>query len=278
MNKDGGMEVNEELAERYIEQMGMFGDRDGHISFRCDQFVCVCVTCSSPEERHVICVGCSLHCHSEHELLEVGGKKNMKCLCDSNECMLRDPEENDAKKVEEEDKTPELKNVCEPKHNFEGRFCYCDKPFAVEGETLIQCVICTEWYHPDCLDLRHGDTEDGALVCRECCHFVQRYVHALELRPDMEAPSRPTTCPETVDELDKAEGRSVILIPEFREFLCDCETCTAKFAALFLDEYHGEDTSNLNADEMIAKAIEKEVSKKERKKSKFVCLSQNPDF
>lgn len=34
-------------------------------------------------------------------------------------------------------------------HNFSVKYCYCD---SAERDEMIQCLICEDWYHFDCLN------------------------------------------------------------------------------------------------------------------------------
>jgi hypothetical protein len=58
-------------------------------------------------------------------------------------------------------------------------------------------------------------------------------------------------------EKNRAEGRAVILISDFKEFLCECDGCIAKFENLFLDEDFEDNDfgENLTIEEMMARAI-----------------------
>lgn len=47
-------------------------------------------------------------------------------------------------------------------HNFEGRFCTCDKEEgAVQNCTMAQCSVCEDWYH---LEVRRGGAAVDALL------------------------------------------------------------------------------------------------------------------
>ena len=40
--------------------------------------------------------------------------------------------------------------------NFDGTFCRCRRPYdaKLERETMVQCLMCEDWYHESCLNLR----------------------------------------------------------------------------------------------------------------------------
>ena len=45
--------------------------------------------------------------------------------------------------------------------NFEGKFCRCRRAYDAkhERETMVQCVVCEDWYHESCLNLRTRPNE-----------------------------------------------------------------------------------------------------------------------
>lgn len=45
--------------------------------------------------------------------------------------------------------------------NFQGKFCRCHRPYDAkrERETMVQCVLCEDWYHESCLNLRTRPSE-----------------------------------------------------------------------------------------------------------------------
>ena len=147
-----------------------------------------------------------------------------------------------------------------PEHNFRGLFCWCRREFkAEEGQenpTLLQCVVCTDWFHDGCLQLEH-DAEDGCLICRDCIHHVKNYVPRLavgEGPPEAEL-APPSSCPESSSGMETGEtvSRSVMMIANFREFLCQCASCQeGKFRDLFLtDDAH----PSMSAEEALAQAM-----------------------
>jgi hypothetical protein len=40
-------------------------------------------------------------------------------------------------------------------HNFEGRFCLCESS---EIEAMLQCLICEDWYHENCIKINEVRT------------------------------------------------------------------------------------------------------------------------
>lgn len=123
-----------------------------------------CLTCQSKSKQaNVICYSCSIQCHTDHDLCELFTKRNLACDCGTTRvssfggCNLRKNFDALDKPLNDE------KAVDYTNHNFEGRFCSCDKPYNADQETgtMFQCLlgdVCGEdWYHEECiLGLQHG--------------------------------------------------------------------------------------------------------------------------
>ncbi|KAF8632675.1 hypothetical protein AX17_004807 [Amanita inopinata Kibby_2008] len=112
----------------------------GHIR----QAVYLCLTC--PESRG-ICSACSVACHTNHEQIELFPKRHFRCDCPtaaiSHACTLHTkPEEENAANLYGQ--------------NFKGVFCRCGRPYdaKTERETMIQCLMCEDWFHESCCNLR----------------------------------------------------------------------------------------------------------------------------
>ncbi|KAF6752789.1 hypothetical protein DFP72DRAFT_967407 [Ephemerocybe angulata] len=108
------------------------------------QAVYLCLTC--PEPRG-ICSACSIACHTDHEQVELFPKRGFRCDCPTSviahSCTL--------------DKAHHPEN--ELNHygqNFRGVFCRCSKPYdpKKEREAMIQCLVCEDWFHESCCNLR----------------------------------------------------------------------------------------------------------------------------
>lgn len=115
------------------------------------QLLFTCLTCSKKNGApSVICYGCSIQCHSSHDLVELFTKRNMTCDCGTDRmksfggCNLRK-------------NFSHLDEACDTNrynHNFEGKFCFCDKPYNEETDIMYQCLMpgCGEdWYHDVCI-------------------------------------------------------------------------------------------------------------------------------
>ncbi|KAG5362190.1 Protein mlo2 [Yarrowia sp. C11] len=159
------------------------------------QLLFTCLTCSRKNHTpSVICYGCSIQCHSSHELVELFTKRNMTCDCGTSRmksfggCNLRK-------------NFSQLDEPCDTNtynHNFEGRFCFCDKPYNEETDIMYQCLMpgCGEdWYHDVCIGIpgkkahppgvnvfdsltevqEHEEiAEDHEFVCYRCVEKVPR--------------------------------------------------------------------------------------------------------
>uniref|UniRef100_A0A182MNL4 Putative E3 ubiquitin-protein ligase UBR7 n=1 Tax=Anopheles culicifacies TaxID=139723 RepID=A0A182MNL4_9DIPT len=150
------------------------------------QALYACLTCV-PEARGVeskrsgICLACSLHCHDNHELLELYTKRNFRCDCGGK----RMP---DVKcKLEPRKEEENMKNRYN--QNFSGLYCICHRPYPdpeddAEDE-MIQCIVCEDWYH-----MRHLDVDEpksakdyAEMVCGGCMEakpFLKNYVGKIE--------------------------------------------------------------------------------------------------
>ncbi len=68
--------------------------------------------------------------------------------------------------------------------NFFGYFCRCHEEYEPkEGEAMLQCVICLEWYHGQCLVPKITETialEANDLICKDCLNssvdFLKPYI------------------------------------------------------------------------------------------------------
>ncbi|PKI84825.1 hypothetical protein MVES_000876 [Malassezia vespertilionis] len=131
------------------------------------QSVFACRTCGGGG----VCYACSIVCHGDHDLIELFHKRNFRCDCgtpslyrkklehDTSEharvtgfpacavpCALRRTERNKGWDCENENRYSQ---------NFDGRFCVCARGKEydpdTEEETMIQCLVCEEWYHESCV-------------------------------------------------------------------------------------------------------------------------------
>lgn len=39
-------------------------------------------------------------------------------------------------------------------HNFDGLYCWCNSTYNDQENIMYQCVLCTDWYHYECIEKR----------------------------------------------------------------------------------------------------------------------------
>ena len=128
-----------------------------------EQEIYFCKTCYEETKKYgVICLGCYFHCHSEHEIINLYFKRNLKCDCGNSHfninCNLN--------------KEKDYENFCNNyNHNFEGKFCYCN--LEDDGNEMIQCFFCEDWFHLLCVNIYSGNNnlDKGEFVCRNCLNM-----------------------------------------------------------------------------------------------------------
>ncbi|KAL6931211.1 hypothetical protein ACO0R3_002670 [Hanseniaspora guilliermondii] len=116
-----------------------------------------------------ICYSCSISCeHYNHEIIEVGYKKNFSCECGS----LRN-DQHTCNLFDKKHINYDLDNV--KGQNFTGEFCFCKDKIPADDDKMIQCTLghsCNEnWFHLSCLNLeKHGIIEDDfeEFICSDC--------------------------------------------------------------------------------------------------------------
>ncbi|VDM41667.1 unnamed protein product [Toxocara canis] len=90
------------------------------------QMIYACKTCTSSSELAAICYGCSIHCHDEHDVIELYTKRK--------------------------EKEP-LNARNQYNHNYAGLYCICDRPYPStdfdDGGDMVQCIICEDWFHTE---------------------------------------------------------------------------------------------------------------------------------
>uniref|UniRef100_A0A0N4Z768 UBR-type domain-containing protein n=1 Tax=Parastrongyloides trichosuri TaxID=131310 RepID=A0A0N4Z768_PARTI len=209
--------------------------------YKTRQLLFSCLTCREKTGKDAaICFGCSMHCHQDHDVIELYTKRNFCCDCGNSnfsnfKCELY------------EDKDPINKNNVYS-HNFEGKYCSCDELYT-GAEEMLQCNACEDWFHLEHL-LKEGQEREIAmnadeLYCKECITKLEflKYYNAIQ-----------DVALENIDEKIKEEScrlaRIKMYIKEheiklitsdetcyfnkysWRESICVCNTCTYMYEDL----------------------------------------------
>lgn len=132
------------------------------------QALYACKTCadSSGVTTAGICLACSYKCHENHELYELYTKRNFRCDCGDptrfpgHECLLEPGQ----------DRQNQSNSY---NQNFQGKYCTCHRPYPDPDDTIedsmIQCVVCEDWFHGRHLVGRIPADEDFAeMICQTC--------------------------------------------------------------------------------------------------------------
>ncbi|KAF9905663.1 hypothetical protein EC991_001493 [Linnemannia zychae] len=164
--------LEQEARELFPKKFDLCSNSAGYVR----QPVYACLTCNpNPSEEAGFCYSCSISCHGDHNLVELFTKRAFRCDCGTVKfknvkCTL------DAKP------TGAVNELNQYNHNFLGRFCWCDVQYDPHKEesTMLQCVICEDWFHDTCIGINpHGDDFDD-FICRTCTKdhtFLRRYAH-----------------------------------------------------------------------------------------------------
>ncbi|KAF9157575.1 putative E3 ubiquitin-protein ligase ubr7 [Actinomortierella ambigua] len=133
-----------------------------------------CLTCNpNPGEEAGFCYACSISCHGDHQLVELFTKRSFRCDCGT------DKFKNTACKLD-----PKPKGTLNPlntyNHNYLGRFCWCDKQYdpMKEESTMLQCVVCEDWFHDECIGVNPHTDDFDDFICRSCTRshsFLRKY-------------------------------------------------------------------------------------------------------
>lgn len=156
----------EELDKKAFEQFPYDPKECTHHLSVGRQMLYVCHTCPHP---NAICYTCNIKCHTDHDTVEIGSKRNYTCDCGTDRtnfpCTVRGIEE-----IESSDNS-------KFSHNFYNKFCVCDSEYD-ESRDMIQCGLgaaCDEdWFHHECILGGSGDesgleeNESNLFICWQC--------------------------------------------------------------------------------------------------------------
>jgi hypothetical protein len=215
------------------------------------QVVYSCLTCCEINGIQVgVCEPCVLRCHTDHEVIELGTRRLFRCDCptprSSVTCAAQPPivpRDGESSEVSAESRSLAAgvagslfpNNSCNAYgHNFENKFCTCNRVYAAERDELVQCIACDEWYHPVHIP---GKLPSGILatcetmVCAKCVDRIPSLKHftkypattcTFQLSGDA-APSARDSVPGTSAEVDP----SIVAVPlaQLQPWVA-CLTCT----------------------------------------------------
>lgn len=247
--------------------------------------VYACLTCKLKENHQVgVCLACSLKCHLDHEIVELFDKRHFRCDC----CTL------EKTKCDLHDKVNEKNNENEYNHNFDGLFCWCNKPYKIE-DIMIQCNICKDWYHLECIKEKYNydiplddDDNDNDQItdysCRTCMEkypFLKFYKN-LELNlcddkgkinDDNQQKNENSDSNECkIDKVNDLIPNDAFFIKGWVSSLCQCDKCVKLYKALnfewYIKEYNeltneSEDVDIGTVDDII-KSNDESVKKRKR--------------
>lgn len=100
-----------------------------------------------------------LRCHSEHEVVEVGLRRNFRCDCATGRSTVHCqalPVSSASiaggtvhtSAAEDGGEAHVIMSHCEQNaygQNFDNRFCSCHREYTAARDELIQCIACDEW-------------------------------------------------------------------------------------------------------------------------------------
>lgn len=205
------LEEEQELEEDAKAVLGDCDDKNCTYSegYLPRQALYSCATCSSNSEPAGICLACSYACHEGHELLELYTKRHFRCDCGnkkfgSNRCRLYP------------DKEPENANN-KYNQNFLGQYCTCSRPYPDPDDdtpdSMIQCIMCEDWYHGRHLGGIAPDNEDfGEMICSSCMRshsFLYAYTNCFETNAAGKSGLKGHIKPENTDDHN---GSSIVKI------------------------------------------------------------------
>ncbi|KAG0046126.1 hypothetical protein BGZ83_008666 [Gryganskiella cystojenkinii] len=162
--------LEKEARELFPKKFDVCSNSMGYIR----QPVYSCLTCNpSPSEEAGFCYSCSISCHGDHNLVELFTKRSFRCDCGTDKFK-------DVKCKLDPKPAGVLNDLNQYNHNYLGRFCWCDIQYdpTKEESTMLQCVVCEDWYHDTCIGISPHNDDFDDFICRTCTRahpFLRRY-------------------------------------------------------------------------------------------------------
>lgn len=177
------------------------------------------------------------------------------------------------------EKLPDNGNIYKPQHNYEGRYCWCDKPFPavspdetveqikeaekVENEDenqkdeddpsfMIQCYFCEDWFHKSCIGEMPKMEDFDEFVCKDCVAknpYMMSFVdNNLIMSSTVIQSSFSVETVECRRFLESEIPRNIFLKENWRSNLCQCNNCNLlypEFVKVELPIYEPEKDENI---------------------------------
>ncbi|CAF0822703.1 unnamed protein product [Rotaria sordida] len=245
------------------------------------QALFVCMTCYNNGNGQLagICAACAFHCHSNHEINELYTRRFFRCDCGNSKlshqpCKLypnKDPI-NTANKYDD---------------NFRGLYCTCKRPYPdkespTADDSMIQCMICEDWFHSQHLGvplpMEENEADQLDMICQACIMKYPFLIHYDESRtitsPPVENNAAASNSPACLlisnNSNDSKELHTIFLRDGWRKRLCRCVQCRklyddSNLTVVFNDddaiqEYEKQalaKSENLDADKILTDSLQK---------------------
>lgn len=136
------------------------------------QSIYSCRTCSSNDASFVgVCEPCMLTCHADHDVFELGLRRDFRCDCATVTRVSSASTPCQAQPLGMPTSgLPDNSNIYLPLKNWlQNKFCSCSGHYDESSDKMIQCAACDDWFHDTCIS-GYFDTqgEESAFICPDC--------------------------------------------------------------------------------------------------------------
>ena len=124
------------------------------------QAVFVCKTCPQTDPAGM-CYSCSISCHADHTILELYSKRAFRCDCGNSKFKGEGSYvhsrgffvtlyhiEHRCRLIPDKESVNAANAY---NQNFQGLYCICKQAYCEETDTMLECIICQDWFHDTCL-------------------------------------------------------------------------------------------------------------------------------
>lgn len=184
------------------------------------QLIFSCKTCyQETGELKGVCYGCSVSCHTCHDLVELNHKRNFTCDCRESCKLLSSSKMQDSL----------AQNRYEKVDNFKGIFCYCKMEHSdKETRIMVQCILCEDWFHDNCIQEKEipkeGEFDD--FLCLDCLKtdlFSEFNLDNNDYDISLTCCQKPKK--RKRENLDLVLSKGWFLPLQWRKKLCRCNAC-----------------------------------------------------